>query len=433
MQKLVDQQTEATRATADAAKQLGRLFRTKRTEVGRRSEASVVKSSNTDFSEEIKSLMSKAESNIPEVMSLAEKTEKSGGSIQRTISEAIRVLSVDEQSNKSGDITEDIAGELSSTATENVETILEQDKSSSVSRMSNLESKKESAASSSSTSSSVSSERVTSSAESFSKFAGKLSDQNVQEQVIRLRHKQHMMTVKEKHLEDLFKLKMSKIDKESVGESAESIKTRKKKIILEFQQSKAECKLVKDGLKSEEKELLFVNAQRKKIDRKELKLLLQQQTTSDVDLTLSQSTSSLSASIKSVETENGRKKKVESEARKPDKSLSELKVVERHRSMSLGPTLKPPLSPKASTASRRRRHSSAESDDSFNVSQAETISDHSDTDIRISALQVKSFRSSLTFYILHFYLIVFDANITGFFYLSFFFKKVFYPNNLYVL
>ena len=345
-----------------------------------------MKSSNTDFSEEIKSLISKAESNIPEVMSLAEKTEKSGGSIQRTISEAIRVLSVDEQSNKSGDITEDIAGELSSTATENVETILEQDKSSSVSRMSNLESKK--SATSSSTSS-ASSERVTSSAESFSKFAGKLSDQNVQEQVIRLRHKQHMMTVKEKHLGDLFKLKMSKIDKESVGESAESIKVRKKKIISEFQQSKVECKLVKEGLKSEEKELLFVNSQRKKIDKEELKLLLQQTTTIDADLTLSQSTSSLSTSVKSVETETGRKKKVESETRKPsDKSLSELKVVERQRSMSLGPTLKPPLSPKASTTSRRRRHSSAESDDSFNVSQAETISDHSDTDIRISALQV---------------------------------------------
>jgi hypothetical protein len=63
-----------------------------------------------------------------------------------------------------------------------------------------------------------------------------------------------------------------------------------------------------------------------------------------------------------------------------------LPAAERPRSLSLGPMLKPPLSPKSTH--RRRRHSSAESDDSVNVSVAETISDHSDMEIRISALQV---------------------------------------------
>ena len=405
MQKLVEQQTEATRATADAAKQLGRLLRTKRTET-KKPESASTKTNTVDFSEEIRSLMSKAESHIPEVMSLAEKTEKSGGSIQKTISEAIRVLSVDEHSTRSGDITEDIAGELSSTATDNIATILEQEKSSSASRVSNLASKKDSTISGSSSSSS---DKVTSSADSFSKYAGKLSDQNVREQIVRLQHKHHMMTLKEKHLEDLFKLKLTKIDKESVGLSPESVKARKKKLMSEFKKSKAECNLVMEGLKSEEKELLFVNSQRKKLDKEELKLLLQQ-TTSDVDLMLSPSPSSISEqlSIKSADLEeevgrskskNSDRKSKEPERKKTyagfDRRVKESYLDEsqpRQRSLSLGPTLKPPLSPKASLTtptSRRRRHSSAESDDSFNVSQAESaVSDHSDMEIRISALQV---------------------------------------------
>jgi hypothetical protein len=406
MQKLVEQQTEATKATADAAKQLGRLLRTKRTEI-KKPESASTKTNTVDFSEEIRSLMSKAESHIPEVMSLAEKTEKSGGSIQKTISEAIRVLSVDEHSTKSGDITEDIAGELSSTATENIATILEQEKSSSASRVSNVASKKDSTISGSSSSSS--SEKVTSSADSFTKYAGKLSDQNVREQIVRLQHKYHMMTLKEKHLEDLFKLKLAKIDKESVGLSPESVKSRKKKLMSEFKKSKAECNLVMEGLKSEEEELLFVNSQRKKLDKEELKLLLQQ-TTSDVDLMLSPSPSSISEqlSIKSADFEEevgrNRSKSSERKSKEPErkKTYAGLERREREtdqeenqprqRSLSLVPTLKPPLSPKASLATpttRRRRHSSAESDDSFNVSQAESaVSDLSDMEIRISALRV---------------------------------------------
>ena len=310
-------------------------------------------------------MMSQAESHIPEVLSLAERTDKSGSSIQRTISEAIRALSVEDHSARSGDITEDIAAELSSTTTENVATILEQDKSSKRS------SKRDSTMTSSS---STTSDKITSSAESFSKFAGKLSDQNVQEQVVRLQHKQHMMSLKEKHLEDLFKLKLDKIeqDKES---PADTVKGRKKRLIEEFRQSKAECSLVKDSLKSEEKELLFVNSQRKKIDKKELKRLLQQ-TTADIDLEMSPSPSSISEALSVKATD---KKSVETK-QKSNKDV-------RQRSSSFGPMLKPPLSPKASTA-LRRRHSSAESDESFNFSQADTVSDHSDLEIRISALQV---------------------------------------------
>jgi hypothetical protein len=375
MEKLVEQQTEATRATADAAKQLGRLFRAKRVDnrklesSQKKSELSIKRSdinptsqTTTDVSEEILSLMSRAESQIPEVLSLAERTDKSGSSIQRTISEAIRALSVEDHSTHSGDITEDIAAELSSTTTENVPTILEQDKSS----------KRESTMTSSTSSST--SDKITSSAESFSKFAGKLSDQNVQEQVVRLQHKQHMMSLKEKHLEDLFKLKLDKIEQDKTS-PAESVKARKKKLMSEFRQSKAECSLLKESLKSEEKELLFVNSQRKKIDKKELQRLLQQ-TTADIDLEMSPSPSSISEVLLVKTTDNT---SVETKQR----SVKEA----RQRSSSFGPMLKPPLSPKAST-SLRRRHSSAESDESFNVSQADTVSDHSDLEIRISALQV---------------------------------------------
>jgi hypothetical protein len=57
----------------------------------------------------------------------------------------------------------------------------------------------------------------------------------------------------------------------------------------------------------------------------------------------------------------------------------------------MGTTLKTPLSPKL-----RRRHSSADSDDSLSVSQAETVSDHSDVEIRINVLQDELQRRMMT-------------------------------------
>lgn len=388
MQKFLEQQTEATRATADVAKQLGKLFEKRRSDPKRpKSSVSVKHSATTDFSEEIKSLISKSESHIPEVITLAENTEKSKGSIQKTISEAIRALSVDEVSTKSGDITEDIADELSST-TDNVETILEQEKSSS--RRS--ASVKESTPKASSASASASSEKLTSSMESFSKFAGKLSQQNFDEQITRLRHKSHLMSMKEKQLEDLFRIKMAKIEKEINDD--ELLQKQKKKLLAEFKQAKSECKMMRESYKSEEKQLLFVNSQRKKLDREELKLLLQQTSPEIVDVSLlSPSSTSEAASVKSIglKTDAAKSKladKVEPEKRKSDDRTTGRRTLERSRSLSLGPTLKPPLSPKSSQQNRRRRHSSAESDDSINVSIAETISDQSDVDIRISALQV---------------------------------------------
>merc|ERR1712001_238556 len=64
--------------------------------------------------EDLVALISKAESNIPEVLSIIEKTDKSGSSIQKTISEVIRQLSVDDKSSRSSNITEDIAKEIDS-------------------------------------------------------------------------------------------------------------------------------------------------------------------------------------------------------------------------------------------------------------------------------------------------------------------------------
>ncbi len=68
---------------------------------------------------------------------------------------------------------------------------------------------------------------------------------------------------------------------------------------------------------------------------------------------------------------------------------------------SLGATLKTPLSPKVQPAGRsqkRRRHSSADSDDSQQgaVSHSETVSDHSDVEIRINVLQDELQRRMMT-------------------------------------
>ena len=70
-----------------------------------------INSKASTIPEDLVALISKAESNIPEVLSIIEKTDKSGSSIQKTISEVIRQLSVDDKSSRSSNITEDIAKE----------------------------------------------------------------------------------------------------------------------------------------------------------------------------------------------------------------------------------------------------------------------------------------------------------------------------------
>ena len=82
--------------------------------------------------------------------------------------------------------------------------------------------------------------------------------------------------------------------------------------------------------------------------------------------------------------------KVESEKRKPESVPAERQHRSNRSSCQIPMLkLKPPMSPKSSSRSLRRRHSSADSDDSINISIAETISDHSDNDIIVAMLQVK--------------------------------------------
>ena len=135
------------------------------------------------------------------------------------------------------------------------------------------------------------SQKLTSSMDSFSTFAGKLSQQNVDEQLNRLRHKQHMLTLKENQLEKLLMIKLSNIEKGRGKESEEAIQKKKKKAIAEFKEVKAGTKLLKESLKSEERELLFVASQRKKLERDDAAAGAE-----SFDLSLLSSSSSISAS-----------------------------------------------------------------------------------------------------------------------------------------
>ena len=96
------------------------------------------------------------------------------------------------------------------------------------------------------------------------------------------------------------------------------------------------------------------------------------------------------ASVKRVQDKQLQPFKVESEKRKPESVPAERQHQSNCSSCQVPMLkLKPPLSPKSSSHSLRRRHSSADSDDSINISIAETISDHSDNDIIVAMLQVK--------------------------------------------
>jgi len=216
----------------------------------------------------------------------------------------------------------------------------------------------------------------TSSIESFSKFAGKLSYQNYQEQLISLQHKITMIDNREKLLDERFKREMARAQDENDSEA------RQKKLILNYKQSKAEFGPLRSSLKAEIRDTKFYISQQKKLAKE---ISTYKQYPIDIDRYLSPSpTTSLSLSMASNESKvqkslEGSKKRSTRLAR----LSGELKL-----SIGSGPPLKMPLSPNSTGKSRFRNLSGPESDDSIIISQAETVSDHSDLEIRISALEV---------------------------------------------
>ena len=290
----------------------------------------------SSISSEIKTILSKVESSIPEVISMIEKTDNP--SIQKTISEAIDELSMDGGQSTSSNITEDLAKELSDYS---VKTIDDE------STMTERKPKR-----------------------SSSSGVQEMYKNHLIENVLRLQHQLSQVNSQEQMLEVeastmLFKIAQKLEKYKGHPEKTALLKAKKAKTLKKFDGRKEELRVFKQNLEASEKEF---------------KTLLKQRKLPKSERSLS-SDESEEASSKTLKTE-GVQQPV---AKTP----------------TVAAPLKAPLSPKSNHKLRsplsvlRRRHSSADSDDSVSVvSQPDT--DHSDMEIRIGALQEELKRRKAT-------------------------------------
>lgn len=205
-----------------------------------------------------------------------------------------------------------------------------------------------------------------------------MSFQNCQEQLINLQHKLTMFDNKEKLLDERFKREMSKAQDENASE------TRQQKLVHNYRHSKAEFGPLRSSLKAEIRDIKFYISQQKKLARDSSSNAYKQDSV-DIERYLSPSpTTSASLSMASNESKaqkpsNGSKNRTSRLAR----LSGDLKL-----SIGGGPPFKMPLSPNSTGKSRIRNLSGPESDDSIIISQVETVSDHSDLEVCISAIEV---------------------------------------------
>ena len=131
MAELLKGQMEATRMTVEAAEKLANLKdrresfshvnqnhrqsskrENQNTSKSNVTSTLITKKSSSSVPEDIVTMISKAESNIPELLSAVEATDRSRKEIQKSIQSAIRELSVADDTSRTSNITEEIAAEL---------------------------------------------------------------------------------------------------------------------------------------------------------------------------------------------------------------------------------------------------------------------------------------------------------------------------------
>ena len=134
MAELMKSQIEATKMTAEAANNLAKIHKNQHQQPKKRGVRSSSSSGVRGVSggatpglhpgvpEDLKTMMSKTESSVPEILSVVEATDRSAKDIQRSIKSAIRELSTTNNTTGNGNgipddetshnITEEIAAEL---------------------------------------------------------------------------------------------------------------------------------------------------------------------------------------------------------------------------------------------------------------------------------------------------------------------------------
>ncbi len=463
MERILSRRTEAKRDFTSAAEQLERIGRKRTEAVGKGTDGVAL------------SLLRKAESDLPEVMDAIHKTEQSGESLPRTISEVMKALSGEDGTvfssrNVTEEIAQDLSGVSMTTATEleddtivsskedGGDTLKQEEPSPKLNslRNSNLtlggeveeDSRKEDDYSSVSTSELKNLVRSNStSVSAISESEGHHQHHQQQQQITiptlaqrleeeSVRAKQQYDLLKERELllvegakTELARLEEKKrqIRKEKGPEEKVSkIKKKERAVLLELKNRRSEIDKMKETLRAAEKERKSLLKQQRSlakrgrkrpdigansavassleeegrtsrhtrnaegdppsVDRKSTDL--EEETPrrypaparKDNDADSKRQKESNDASKDSSESEQS-----QGRDRAPPCSPSKMESLKK----TLGTTLKTPLSPKSSSGgaggSGRRRHSSADSEESISLSHSE---DHSsDIEIRINALR----------------------------------------------
>ena len=387
MAELMKNQIEATKMTVEAANQLANIHQQKSqhetspslrstkksktslksstaTQVGRSSQGIGVGS----IPEDIKTMISQTESNIPEILSAVEATDRSAKDIQRSIKSAIQELTHDDDET-SNNITEEIAAELTeddiSTSHRKTSTILTYSSDeSTVTKSHNV------------TATSVSG------GENF--FRRHLEDQ-------RRRDKQQSSVIKkrQKLLAEKTKVALEKIEaqkevaqKEANDDKLEDLIAKERKVRKHYHERKEELTSLRYALQIAERERNLLWHQHQKLASLKIMKKNLMSNSSTEDDTLSSSTA-ISLPIEEDETSEAAASKHKANKRPPKSGI---------KSNNVAPApIKTPLSPKRTYL--RKRHSSADSEESLGMasaSQVETMSsagDQSDLEIRVQTLQ----------------------------------------------
>ncbi|TRY63156.1 hypothetical protein TCAL_11660 [Tigriopus californicus] len=403
------------------------------------------------ISPRLKTMMSHSSTKISEVLSAIEETEKSSGNIPRTISEALGHLSsADEISSSGHNITEAISKELSEysskfeeESTASTTTAIQEDNKSSTRSSRSLRSKmtaKKGTDLDSSESSQLFlpsklknlAQLVISEGEddSFHALTRTIERQQLEEESLRSQQQYQILKRKEYDLvekakSELLNLKDERRKVKNDAEKVNSLKRRERAILLDLDKKRKEINRLKKAIKLGEKERKIILKQHKMLYK------LSSSSTTSKSKSVSNKTSNHEDDDSLVTDSESPSQKQDPPKAKHEGSFLEANTQsssivldadstlgsssdssshgsrtrqgngsERRRSSvpqtlsspskmdslkkSFG-SLKTPLSPKLSQS--RRRHSSADSDESMSLSQADTISDHSDVDIRIQTLQ----------------------------------------------
>lgn len=435
------------------------------------------KSKASEIPEELMTLISKAESNIPEIFSLVERVDRSSASIQKTITEVIKELTAggadgSKSQPESTNITEQVSGELSSYSSK-FETV------SNESTMDNLdggvededrgaemavqppESVKVSAVGEANrkptghhhhqhSKKGYSHSKLESREDhhqSFSEFTKSLFLMQMEEQGVRARHQYAMIKARERALDD--KLEAELAATKGSESDGDSMKKAQERLLKKHRERKAELKHLKFCLKVAERDRQFLmRSSNQAPTESPNNSFSRSSTVNSLNTDTLMSLAHLQASddnnsggeakpeppdlashtkdrmrnagpIPSASYEvnpinsNSQHRRVcghgiiEGTAKsQPLLAAEGLKKKVEMQSGSKVAALKAPLSPKSSTKvvgpsglkvrkstslSRKRSHA-ADSDDSMSVSVSD---DHSDLEIRISALQVRPSRCYL--------------------------------------